>query len=65
MGEISVKKKGGGGLRLPENKEPRHHGVWILTQTWGLIGRASFGGPFLVQGTGCRMEKEICRLQRT
>lgn len=36
----SFKKRGGSELRLQENKEPYHHGVWILAQTWGLGGRA-------------------------
>ena len=36
----SFKKRGGSGLRLQENKEPYHHGVWILAQTWGFGGRA-------------------------
>ena len=63
----SLKKRGGRGLRLHENKEPYHHGVWILAQTWGPGGRAqSLGGPFRfrIQAAG-RMEEEDCGGQRT
>lgn len=42
IGEIPVFffLKGGGGLRLQKNKEPHHHGVWILAETWGPGGWA-------------------------
>lgn len=68
--ENSSFKKGGGWLKLWENKEPHHHGVWILAQIWDIIRHNSvcmWGGTFFLSRVLAAGQKrfDLWRIENT